>query len=540
MKVLLLQPPVEDFYDTDVRLQPIGLCYLKACLKKHLPEVEVVVRDFHAGRGRRTVPLPAELGYLRPYYPGRDQSPFSSFFLYYHFGASLEELAREVTRESPDLVGISSLFSTYADQALGAATEIRKLTRAPIVFGGSHVSALPEEVLASPAVDYVIRGEGERPFVELLRALHAGEDLRAVPNLGFKRDGELCLNPMEANYPLDEIPVPDLSDLEPGCYRSGDRRLVFVVTSRGCPYSCDFCSVHATFGPVYRRRSNRSILQEISQRYAEGFRVFDFEDDNLTFDIRQMKELCRDLITSFPVDEVEFSAMNGLFYLTLDRELLHLMKKAGFTHLNLSLVTANLDMSRSLHRPADLSCFLDAVSQGAQLGFRIVCYQILGLPGETASSMVETLALLAQLPVLIGASVFYLAPGSRLYESGPRPSQVRARLTGLGVGPDSSARDQIYTLFILSRILNFLKGLDVPGTQVDLPEALGQARRSGARAALGAELLEKLLREGVLYAYDGSVFRRLERFDSGLFRQAWARIGYLKTLRGSAIRLLVT
>jgi len=76
MKVVLVQPPVEDFYDTDVRLQPIGLCYIKAAVKKWLPDVDVVVRDYHAGYGRQTVAVPRALGYLKEYYPVADRSPF--------------------------------------------------------------------------------------------------------------------------------------------------------------------------------------------------------------------------------------------------------------------------------------------------------------------------------------------------------------------------------------------------------------------------------------------------------------------------------
>ena len=72
MKVLLIQPPIQDFYDTDVRLQPIGLCYLKAAANKHLPKVEVIIKDYHAGRGRRTVKIPEELRYLTEYYPVAD------------------------------------------------------------------------------------------------------------------------------------------------------------------------------------------------------------------------------------------------------------------------------------------------------------------------------------------------------------------------------------------------------------------------------------------------------------------------------------
>ena len=89
MKVLLIQPPVQDFYDTDVRLQPIGLCYLKAAIRKHLPDVDVIIKDYHGGCGRRTISIPRELRYLADYYPAADKSPFSAFHQYYHFGQVL-------------------------------------------------------------------------------------------------------------------------------------------------------------------------------------------------------------------------------------------------------------------------------------------------------------------------------------------------------------------------------------------------------------------------------------------------------------------
>ena len=161
MKIVLVQPPVRDFYDTDVRLQPIGLCSLKAVLGKFLPEIKVVVRDFHHGYGRRTIAIPSELAYLKPYYQFNDESPFSTFHHYWHFGASFEEIAETVAKERPDLVGISSLFSPYYREALECARVIKRATGAKILLGGSHVSAMPERMLSDPDVLHHPRGRGK-------------------------------------------------------------------------------------------------------------------------------------------------------------------------------------------------------------------------------------------------------------------------------------------------------------------------------------------------------------------------------------------
>ena len=537
MKVVLLQPPVQDFYDTEVRLQPLGLCALKAAVQLHLPGVEVRVRDYRQGWGRRTVKLPAELADLRAYYPVPDRSPFSTFHNYYHFGAGFEALAEEVAREQPDLVGISSLFSAYHQEVLRCTEAIKARIDVPVVVGGAHASAAPETLLAHPAIDFVIRGEGERPLVELLRALGNGGELADVPNLVYRCGKNHVLNPLAENYPLAELPPPDFSDLPVARYRFGRRPLASLIASRGCPHRCRFCSMHGAFGNGYHRRPVESILAEIRLRHAQGYRALDFEDDNLTLARSEMEALCRGIIGEYPEGELALQAMNGVSYLSLDPELLGLMKRAGFSHLNLSLVSLDETICRAMGRPHSVDTYLRIVHEAFRLGFRLVTYQILGLPGESLGSMIETLAFSARLPVLLGASPFYLPPGAPLAEGTgemDRERLVRCRLTALGL----EARDEIYTLFVATRILNFLKGLPLDaGAEVSLGEALEVACGLGEREALGVEILVRVFREGILCAAAPGGLEPLPRFRSGLFRSLWERLHYIATQTGATIRI---
>ena len=529
MKLLLLQPPIQDFYDTDIRLQPIGLAYLKAAVRHFLPDVEVVIRDYHQGRGRRTVPLPRELAYLRDYYPWPDKSPFCTFHEYFHFGADFETLARDVAAEAPDLVGISSLFSPYYREALAAAAAVKQKLGVPVLMGGSHVSAMPEFMLARPEVDFIIRGEGERPLVEFLKAWQAGAPLDSVPGLGFKREGALVLNPVEDNFAMDDLPVPDLSDFRPEDYLFENRPMSFVITSRSCPHKCTFCSVHKTFGFDYRRRSVPRVLDEIRARYAQGYRVFDFEDDNLTYYREPMKELCRSLIAEFPRKDIQCVAMNGISYLSLDEELLGLMKEAGFTHLNLALVSSDLTVRETTKRPHTIKKYLEIVRLASRMGFEMVSYQILGLPNESLESMIQTLVFNAGQPVLLGASPFYLTPNSPIAKDFPAPSETdvfRARLTAMAVETQDFKRDAIYTLFVTTRILNFLKGLPVPG-EVSLEEALAAGEAGDARSQLGVRLFRKILSGEGLFAQTPQGLKPLPRFRSEVFFRVWNRIGRL-------------
>ncbi len=533
--LLLIQPPVQDFYETAIRLQPLGLCYLKAAVQQHVPEFRVIVKDYHHGWGRQTIVLPQELRYLRDYYAHPDAGPFSTFYHYYHFGASFEKIAADVSDETPDLVGISSLFSPYSREVIQCAQAIKQRCDVPVIVGGAHASAVPEHLLAQSCIDFVIRGEGERPLVEFLRAWMNRSDYAQVPNLGWKNQTTNVLNSMQPNYALDEIPMPDFSDFGFESYQFEHRPLSLLTTSRGCPYHCAFCSVHQTFGKHYRRRTVDDIMQELRQRYAQGYRVFDFEDDNLTFDRAAMRQLCQGISAEFPAGSLQLLAMNGLSYVSLDADLLALMKVAGFSQLNLSLVSANADVMRLVSRPHALDHYLRVVHDGFRLGFQMVAYQILGLPQESLDSMIDTLALNAGLPVLLGASPFYAPPNSPIARECPSEQEMfAARLTAMAQDTEYVSRDDVFTLFVTSRILNFLKGL--PGeTDIPLSEALKQAERLGGRTATGVTLFRKLCEERILYAYTGKSFKPVPRFCVDLFFRLWSALSEITTQKGSNI-----
>lgn len=535
MKLLLIQPPIRDFYDTDVRLQPIGLAYLKAAVQKFLPDIDVTIKDYHSGCGRRTVPIPKELRYLADYYGVPDRSPFSAFNRYYHFGASFDDIENEIADLKPDVVGISSLFTPYYREALEVAARVKKRLTVPVIIGGSHASAVPESLLASPDVDCVISGEGEKPLIDLLRALQGEATLEGIPGVGYKRDGQFRLNPAGESFGLDELPFPDLDDFALERYGFAGKPMTFMITSRSCPHKCSFCSVHTTFGTNYHRRSVDNVLAEIELRYRQGYRVIDFEDDNLTYYKSSFKELCRRIIARFPNREIEFLAMNGISYLSLDDELIELMYQAGFSQLNLALVSSDKTVRETTKRPHTMKAYLEVVHKAVATGFKIVSYQILGLPNESLDSMIQTLAFNARLPVLLGASPFYQTPaapiarGLKLTES----DYVRARLTAMAIETDHFTREDIYTLFVTTRIINFLKGLPITGP-TNLNDLL-TGSWSDARNQIGFNLLGRLQNDGRLYFWTSDRMVPNEKFKPGLFRKVFAEAQTISCQNGKPI-----
>lgn len=177
--ILLIQPPIRDFYLTAKRTLPYGLAAIAASLRK--AGFSVGICDGLATTKSRVIPWPGQMDYLKPYYGRFDQSPFGLFHHFRRFGYSFEHIANQAKASGAFLIGISSLFSAYNDVALETAAVVKKVCpQVPIVLGGHHPTALPESVMDHKAVDYVLRGDGEVGLPALAGAIHGKTPLESV------------------------------------------------------------------------------------------------------------------------------------------------------------------------------------------------------------------------------------------------------------------------------------------------------------------------------------------------------------------------
>lgn len=188
---------------------------------------------------------------------------------------------------SADLVGISAITST-APQSYRLADQVRA-AGGIAVLGGTHTSFLPEEGLEH--ADFVIRGEGEFAFQELVEALERGEGFERIQNLSYRVQGRCVHNPERPKIAnLDVNPIPDYS-LITGWKPGG---VVSIATSRGCPFSCTFCSVPGMYGHAFRTHSIERVLEELAL-HRHSLYTF-FADDIFTANKRRVKELLRQMI----------------------------------------------------------------------------------------------------------------------------------------------------------------------------------------------------------------------------------------------------
>ncbi len=462
MKVLLIQPPIEDFYHTPIRTQPIGLAYLASSLQSEGHDVEIL--DCRVGR-KREVPIPPELSYLRDFYPCNDRSPFALYRGYCHFGMGWEDIRQSMVQSDADIYGISSGFTPYHGEALKVADMVKAWdARKIVVIGGAHVSADPEGVLESSLVDYAVVGEGERRLPLLLKALETGGNVEAIDGIGSRRHGIATVRAASSFIEdLDALPYPARDLMNPDRYRIGQKRSTMLITSRGCPHRCAYCSAHRTMGTAFRARTPSNIINEMKEcRDRYDIRAFDIEDDNFTYDQTRAAELLRLVIQTFGEGTLDLSAMNGISFASLTGELMGLMKRAGFKTINISLVSASDALRSAMGRPAGATGFGAVLDDAERAGLNVVAYAIVGMPGQRVEDMVDTVGYLMGRRVLIGPSIYYPVPGTALFdtcrEQGVLPlCTAQYRSSAVPVETGDFSRIDIITLFRLFRAVNFIK-----------------------------------------------------------------------------------
>jgi len=331
----------------------------------------------------------------------------SSLFL-----SNREVLARNI---DTDLVGISTITATApAAYELGDHFRMRGI---PVVFGGPHVSFLPEEALAHG--DFCIVGEGETAFPLLVEALRRKTPLMEVPGLIWRQRGTVRRNPPAVPIEdLDSLPFPDLSLLDIGRNRKMGLQgaalpIVPMQTSRGCPFDCTFCSVTGMFGHRYRYRSAQSILAELARYDPKQCMIF-FYDDNFAANPRRTKELLREMVRLRLGFEWSTQVRGDI---ARDPEMLDLMAQAGCDLLYVGFESANPEALREMKKNQTVEEIRHSIQEIEKRRIRVHGMFIIGFDSDTVATMGATVRF--TLAVKIPTVQFLILtpfPGSRFYD----------------------------------------------------------------------------------------------------------------------------
>ncbi len=281
---------------------------------------------------------------------------------------------------SADLVGLSSTTST-TPAAYDMADDARKLG-IPVVMGGSHVTFMADEALDH--VDYVARGEGgEELILELIEALEGRRELESIAGLSYMKDGAPVHNPLRSPLAdLDALPFPDL-DLIVGHEHMGT---LPIMTSWGCPFACNFCSVTAMFGRKYRFRSPESVIAELKEKRPK--RVF-FYDDNFAANKRRLK-----LLLQMMIDE----GLTMPWYAQVrtdvarDPELLDLMKRSGCQIVYLGLESVSQETLDHFEKSQTVDDIKKAIRILHQYGIHCHGMFVLGADTDSVQTVRDTVS----------------------------------------------------------------------------------------------------------------------------------------------------
>ena len=336
-------------------------------------------------------------------------------------GVSSDQLKERISAIKPKIVGITSDTLSF-QRAIDIATLVKRVNKdVTIVIGGAHANAMPDYPLKYDCFDISVYGEGERTAVELWDRIEKGQSYENIKGICFRKNDEIMVNPpREFIENLDELPYP-ARHLFPMDKYTGDDTLethpVYSInTSRGCPYSCAFCSNNVAFGRKYRYRSAKNVVDEIESlihRYA--VKGIYFREDLFTANRQRVVDICNEIIKR----GLHFNWECESRINTVDEELLQTMKNAGCELIWFVVESGSQRVLDILNKQIKLAQTREVFDLCHKIGIKTGASLIFGIPGETREEMQKTIELAEDLKSKckwIGFVVFTGFPHSPLYE----------------------------------------------------------------------------------------------------------------------------
>ena len=461
-----------------------------------------------------------------------------------HFGASWDQLKNDLRRIQPDIVGLTNLFRENTNETIKAAELIREvLPDTVIVVGGPNASALPEYILdESPAVDIIGLGDGERLMHKIVEWVQGKRSLSTIESIMYRDHEKNVRTPKgELLIDLDELGHIDYNLLKLERYFTYERngimarnklsydgaeRSVSLVTSRGCPYKCSFCSIHIHAGRKYRRYSVEHVLdhlEDLTKNY--GIRHVHFEDDNLTLDRKRFMELMNGIIDR----KLKFTwdTPNGTFANALDEEMMVLIKKTGCTYLIVAPESGDQWVIDNVigKQPLTLENVTRIFKVAKKIGVDMQAFYIIGFPRETLKQINTTLKFamdaLKKYDVLPHMAMARADPGTDLYAE----AQMNGHLvTDVAVSNTGGVHSDMFTRHLIKN-----KEFD--------PESLAKINESFHRNAIKISSLKTLkhllIRPSIALssmAYFLKNFKKSETIRDNIIKLFFCRLFYLNSL----------
>jgi len=367
MRTLLINPP---YPFSEIPILPMGISYVAAILEHNGHEVQIL--DLLVSR------------------------------------YSKEKIRDKIEEYQPDIVGVTSVTLNYP-----VASDILKYTKSVdkdiiTIIGGPHVTfAAMETLTEAPWIDIVVRGEGEMTMLDIVN----GKKLADIDGIAYRDHAIKLTKERSLIENLDELPFPAKHLFPLSRYLALDVH-ASILTGRGCPFNCVFCVGSKMGGRRVRYRNPKLIADEVEQAVTSGFKEINFEDDHLTLNHKHLNSLCDEVIArGLKFNWSAFSRVD-----TVNPEILRKMKQAGCTWLLYGVESGNQEILDLIKKKITLEKVKEAIGMAKEAGINIIASFIIGLPGETAETLKQTMQFARGLGTSYGFNVLSPFPGTEVRE----------------------------------------------------------------------------------------------------------------------------
>lgn len=321
---------------------------------------------------------------------------------------TLDEIVQRTMELKPDIVGISSMTVDFP-MTKKISYRLKQHSNIPIILGGPHSNAVGKATLLEClSIDFCCVGEGEQLLIELIACIEGECHFDKVKGLIYRSNNEIIVNapgPYRIDY--DTLPFPAWNLFPP-------ISILPILTHRGCPFKCIFCSHNS--GSTVRYRSVINIIAEllyIDKHYQP--KQVQFEDETFGFDIIRTKEILQNIIDNKLHHRISFSAQTRVD--RIDKEFLDLLKTANFSMLELGVESGSDQVLKRIGKGINIPQVKETVKLAREAGLKVWCKFILGHPNETIDEMKKTVRLISYLnPDQLSVAIMTPYPGTPIYE----------------------------------------------------------------------------------------------------------------------------
>ncbi len=369
MKILLIYPyPLYDrSQEEDIKPVPIGVYYIGALLKENHYDVEILN--------------------------------------WYKIHKTPQKIAEVLLEKKPDIIGFSILNANRWGGLEVAQIAKEMNPDVKIVFGGVAATFLWKHFLKHfPHIDFVVIGEGEYVFLQLVKSIEKGNygDIRNIKGIAFRKKGKIVrTKPAEAIKDLDELPIP-----------AKYFEYQHVAFSRGCPWKCAFCGSPKFWGQKIRFHSPENFVRHLELLYNKGITFFYVSDDNFTINKDKVIEICKRILEKGL--RIVWVAISRVSY--IDEDILYWMRKAGCTQISYGIESGSEKIRDLLNKNVKTDQAMNAFALTHRYGIIARAYFIYGSPEESWQTIQETIDLIHQIkPLICVLYILEIYPGTRLY-----------------------------------------------------------------------------------------------------------------------------